>query len=219
MFKEKGEQFVPITPINFFQICLDCFYVEPGILQNLAEKKNQNYGLPDLSSLCADDNFADVFMGWNEGGFEIIFKVKKKFEEAYYPDVTKGDSVELFFDTRDVKTSGYNTRFCHHFFFLPEAVEGYQKGEKTHFRSEDSHELCDPSELKLKSVLKNKEYILYLEIPKSCLFGYDPEQFGRIGFTYRINRPRFQSQHFSVVTEDYQLEQQPSLWSSAKLIK
>jgi hypothetical protein len=217
--KEKDEQFVPITPINFFQLSLNCSYVKPHSLQTLSNKKIQDYRMPDLSSLCGDEKFANVFMGWNEDGIEIIIKIEKKFEEVYYPDITKGDSVEFFFDTRDVKTSGYNTRFCHHFFFLPESVEGYQKGEKTHFRSEDSHELCDPTELKLKSVFNNKEYILYLEIPKNCLFSYDPDQFDRMGFTYRINRPHLKSQHFSVITEDYQLEQQPSLWCSIKLIK
>ncbi|MFQ5729983.1 MAG: sugar-binding protein, partial [Waddliaceae bacterium] len=158
-------------------------------------------------------------MGWKKEGIEFLFKVDKKFEEAFYPDVVRGDSVEIFIDTRNVKTSGYNTRFCHHFFFLPEAVEGHQAGELTHFRTEDVHELCDPSELKIKAQVKTNQYTLHIWIPRECLYGYDPEPFDRLGFSYRINRPYWESQHFSVVTEDYQLEQQPSLWSSLRLVK
>src|ERR1700719_3289701 len=138
MFQE--EEFYPITPVNFFQFSLDAHYREP----NTFNKKNiGQYILPDLSALCDDQCFADVYLAWNKEGIELTLQASKKFDQAYYPDIFKGDSFEVFIDTRDVKTSGYNTRFCHHFFFLPEAVEGFQKGEKTHFRTEDSHELCD----------------------------------------------------------------------------
>lgn len=214
-----NEEFFPISPINFFQIGWECPHVDSGVLFQSVEKKLLKYKLPDLSALCADEEFGDVFMGWNEEGLEFVFKVGKKVEEVSYPDIVRGDSIEIFLDTRDVKTSGYNTRFCHHFFFLPEAVESHQKGERTHFRTEDAHELCNPAELYLKVSAKSDEYVLHIKIPKSCLNGYDPEQFNRLGFTYRINRPRWQSQHFSVITEDYQLEQQPSLWSSLVLVK
>lgn len=213
------EEFVAISPIDFFQVRLDCVHLESETFQKLNDKQQKKYLLPDLSHLCADEAFAEVFMGWNKEGLEFVFQVKKKVEDIRFPDITQGDSVEIFIDTRDVKTSGYNTRFCHHFFFLPESVEGYQKGEKTHFRTEDAHELCDPSELKLKSVVKSNGYLLYITVPKQCLNGYDPDQFDRFGFTYRINRPRWQSQHFCVVTEEYQLEQQPSLWSSVRMVK
>jgi hypothetical protein len=145
--------------------------------------------------------------------------VSQAFQRVTYPDIARGDSVELFFDTRDVKTSGFNTRFCHHFFFLPEAVDGHQAGEITRFRTEDIHELCDPKELKVKSQLKSNSYQMQIFIPAHCLHGYDSEQFDRLGFTYRINRPDGPSQHFSVVTDDYQVEQQPSLWSSVRLVK
>jgi hypothetical protein len=50
------------------------------------------------------------------------------------------------------------------------------------------------------------------------LYGYDPKQFDRVGFTYRINRHGGNPQHFAVVSKDYQIDQQPSLWGSIKLI-
>ena len=214
------EELTPITPVNFFQMSLECRHLDlGGNFPRLNGKSRKKFLLPDTSALCHEEHFADVTMGWKKEGIEFLFNVDKKFEEAYYPDVVRGDSVEIFIDTRDVKTSGYNTRFCHHFFFLPEAVEGHQAGELTHFRTEDVHELCDPNELKIKAHVKANQYVLHAWIPRECLFGYDPEQFDRLGFSYRINRPYWESQHFSVVTEDYQLEQQPSLWSSLRLVK
>lgn len=207
-----------LSPINFFQISFDCHFLE-GPFPKLGKQKSTKYELPDLSNLCAEESFAKVSMGWNSLGIEVYVVIDKPFEQCQLPDVSKGDSVELFFDTRDVKTSGHNTRFCHHFFFLPEAVEGTNAGELTRFRTEDTHELADGQELRVKSVLNASKYSMQIFIPAECLVGYDPEQFDRMGFSYRINRYRGKPQHFSAVTNEFQVEQQPSLWSSAKLVK
>ena len=201
-----------LSPINFFQMSVDCHYTANGL-------SGKKYYLPNTSQLCGDEYFAKVALGWNEQGVESLVEVSQPYDQAHYPDVTRGDSVELMIDTRDVKTSGYNTRFCHHFFFLPEPIEGMQAGELTRFRTEDKHELCDPNDLKVKSQTSSRNYSMKIFIPGHCLVGYDPEQFARLGFTYRINRSHGHPQHFSVVTNDYQIEQQPSLWSSLRLIK
>lgn len=212
------DEFVALTPVNFFQINVDCYRVDRPF-PKISTSNLRTYLLPDLTDLCEEAHFAQVAMGWNAEGIEAHVVVSQAFQRVTYPDITRGDSVELFFDTRDVKTSGFNTRFCHHFFFLPEAVDEHQAGEITRFRTEDTHELCDPKELKVKAQLKSNSYQLQIFIPSHCLHGYDTDQFDRLGFTYRINRPDGPSQHFSVVTDDYQVEQQPSLWSSVRLVK
>lgn len=209
------EEGFALTPINFFQIGVDCKKIE-GVFPQLNEKSK--YLLPSTAHLCDDEEFSKVYMGWNREGIELQIVVSQAVQSCSYPSIERGDSVELFFDTRDVKTSGYNTRFCHHFFFLPEAVEGHLAGEMTRFRTEDVHELCDPNELKLKVKTSSRGYSLNIFIPNTCLHGYDPEQFRRLGFSYRINRYRGHPQHFSTVTDEYQIEQQPSLWASVQLV-
>lgn len=208
------DEFTPLSPINFFQITADCKHTDSEINPN----RYKPYLLPNTSDVSNEEYFADVAMGWHREGIELLVNIREPFHQAYYPDVSRGDSVELFFDTRDVKTSGFNTRFCHHFFFLPEAIDGQIAGEITRFRTEDVHELCDPKELKVRAQFKKNGYLLNISIPSHSLYGYDPEQFDRLGFSYRINRAGRASQHFSVLTEDYQIEQQPSLWSSLRLV-
>ena len=217
-----SEEFIPLTPVNFFQISADCNYISPSKekkFPNITKAQAQKMMLPDTSKLCSEDPFAEVSMGWNEEGLEVYVRVNTPFKRAYYPEVERGDSVELFIDTRDVKTAGFNTRFCHHFFFLAEGVDGHFVGEITRFRTEDVHPLCDPNELKIKSLVQTSSYSLNIFIPSHCLYGYDPEQFKRLGFSYRINRADGYSQHFTVVTEDFPIEQQPSLWGSLILKK
>jgi len=212
------DDLVAITPVNFFQISFDCYQVPEGFPKFNANN-SKKYELPDLSDLCAEPSFASLAMGWNGEGVEFFVQVNQPARRSFFPDVSRGDSLELFIDTRDVKSAGFNTRFCHHFFFMPEAIEGHYAGEITRFRTEDIHPLCDAKDLKLKATLKRDGYNLQIFIPTQCLYGYDPEQFDRLGFSYRINRPDGPAQHFSVVTDDYQVDQQPSLWSSAKLVK
>lgn len=209
------EDFPGLTPINFFSIECDCYYAKQDSKKELGKK----YRFPVLSSLTHEKPFAELAMGWSEDGIVVEVAVDKPYEQSFFPNVQQGDSVELFIDTRDVKTSGYNTRFCHHFFFLPQSFEGQQAGEMTHFRTEDTHELCDGSQLSVQATLKKNSYELKIFIPSHCLYGYDPDQFDRIGFSYRINRYKGSSQHFSASTREYQIEQQPSLWSSVRLVR
>jgi hypothetical protein len=206
-----------LSPINFFQIGADCHKLK-GAFPSLIKAKDNRFAMPDMSALNGDDSFATLFLGWSLEGIEAHVIIEEPVNVSVYPNITSGDSVELFFDTRNVKTSGFNTKFCHHFFFLPEAVDGHMKGEITSFRSEDSHELADPSDLIVKTKKSPKGYSLEIFIPSCCLHGYDPEQFEKLGFTYRINRAMGEPQHFSVISAEYQLEEQPSLWSTLNLI-
>lgn len=217
-----SEEFIPLTPINFFQISADCLYLPPfkgKDFPTMASALVQKMKLPDTSSLCGEESFAQMSLGWNEEGLEAFVRVNNPLKRVFHPDIERGDSIELFIDTRDVKTSGFNTRFCHHFFFLPEAVEGHIAGEITRFRTEDAHPLCDAQDLKVKSSIQRSGYTLNIFIPSHCLHGYDPNQFNRIGFAYRINRADGFPQHFTVVSEDFPIEQQPSLWGSLKLVQ
>ncbi|MEC7840349.1 MAG: sugar-binding protein [Chlamydiota bacterium] len=206
--------FSGLSPINFFQLNHECH----SYTQNAFGKDKKKYMLPVVAELCNDDPFADIYMAWAAEGIHFNVTVNQEYLHATYPDITKGDSLEIFIDTRDVKTSGYNTRFCHHFFFLPEAMSGHQCGEITRFRTDESHPMCDPQQLKVKTRLKNNSYEMQIFISSECLYGYDPKQFDRIGFTYRVNRTNGPSQHFSATSDEYRIEQQPSLWSSIRLV-
>jgi len=206
-----SEEFVPLNPVHFFQLTWDCPQGSDGL-----EKKK--YRLPSTDPWTGEEIFAQVAMGWGGEGLHFAIDVDQKFQEAFYPEVSRGDSVELLIDTRDVKTSGYNTRFCHYFFFLPVDVDGHQKGEITRFRTEDAHPLCEAKELKLQVQTGRSSYHMKIFIPSSCLNGYDPEQCNHIGFTYRINRYGGEPQHLSVLSQEFGMEQQPSLWSSVRLM-
>lgn len=216
-YDEDAEPKLILSPVNFFELKLGAQFHKAKTLPGMTLSGGKAYKLPDLSALTGDDQFADVGIAWNEEGLILRFEVYKPFEAALYPEIQEGDSVEVFIDTRDVKTAGFATRFCHHFFFVAEEVDGKFGAEISRFRTDDSHPLSDHNDLIVKPKLAKDSYTLDVFIPQICLFGYEPADFKRIGFTYRINRCGGDPQHFSLKTDEFRIEDQPALWASITL--
>jgi hypothetical protein len=199
-----------LSPLDFFALSFDIEH---------AKAFRKLSPLPNTAPFLGEEKFADVSMGWNEEGVLIKVEVDKPFEECAFPQYHLGDAVELFFDTRDLKTAGFLTRFCHHFVILPKEVGEIRAQELTRFRTEDTHPLCDPDEIVIETDFGRKKYTLEITIPSNCLHGYDPISFDRLGFTYRIHRFKGAPQHFSVSSRYYSIEQEAALWSQIKLKK
>ncbi len=205
-----------LAPLDFFSMATSVRYGRP---LPISKRLKSLFFLPNTSSLLGEDAYADIAMNWSEEALVIEASVHQPFAKAHYPRFSDGDALELFIDTRDLKNAGFITRFCHHFLILPEEVQGIRALEITRFRTEDSHPLCDPAELQVDAAFDNKSYWMRVVIPASCLHGYDPDHFDRLGFTYRLNRSHGGPQHFALRSQDWAIEQNPRLWASLKLEK
>lgn len=201
----------PLPFFSFFSIGATIPYSKSS---GLKMKKSP---LPSLLGLSEENRFAEVSLGWNEEGIGVDIDVNQPFGQVHYPLFTKGDAVELFLDTRDLKTSGIPTKFCHHFLFLPQMVQGVQCQEMTRFRTEDKHPLCSPDDLLLSSHFTKHSYSLSLWIPAHCLYGYEPQTFDRLGVAYCIHRNGGQPQCFGLSYQYFNLSQHPRLWASVTL--
>lgn len=211
MNEEFLEQIHPLSPVDFFSLSCPLHRAKGFPLK-------RTHILPDTSQLLDEESFAEISLAWSPEALLIEASVRKPFESCSYPDYTSGDSLELFIDTRDLKTAGFATKFCHQFLILPQEVESVKSQEITRFRTEDTHPLCDPSDLSVKTEFKRSSYTLQISIPAHCLCGYDPAAFPRLGFTYRLNRPGGAPQHFAPSSRDYPIAQHPALWSSLILM-
>lgn len=164
------ENIVPLEAVHFFAFQIDCYYAKGKKLES-----HLRHRLPSLSSFYENPSFADVAMGWHEKGILLSIAISGAFNKSDFPKFSEADSIELFFDTRDVKSAGYNTRFCHHFYFLPEPVENnedqIQAGEVTRFRTDDMHELCNPQLLEVKFIREKKGDTLLISFPQNACMG------------------------------------------------
>lgn len=209
------EEFPSLKPAGFFEMTVTVPYLKEGSWQKEIEKGA--YALPDTGWLLDETHKSKVHLAWREEGLYFFVHVKGAFHEPVYPVIANGDSVELFIDTRGNKAPSYNTKFSHHFYFLPQAFEGHEKGEITTFRTEDAHPLADPDALEFGATGSVKEGKLKGFIPTSVLTGYDPKSCPRIGFSYRINHKNGVPEHFSFPGDLYPLEKDPSLWILCEL--
>jgi len=173
-------------------------------------KFEKRHFLPKLCELMGEEFFADVAAGWSETGLHLLIQAECSMHES--------NSVELFIDTKNLKTAKTTHRFQHHFLFYPERHEGIQAKEITSFRTEDRHPLAHSDELEIKTKVTAKGYEMTLFIPEKCLVGNLPEMGGAMGFTYRINRDKYSSQHFGL-SDNSKFEIYPYMWPSVKLVK
>jgi hypothetical protein len=208
------EELPSLCPVQFFGISADCLFLGKGAL-----KADKRYLLSSTSDLLDEEVFADVYAAWNFEKMFFFVDVSVPFQSLGEGDIRKGDSVEFFIDTRDLKSKGTISRFCHHFVFYPAEIQGFHGREATRFRNEDVHRLCHPEDLNVTVKIKESSYALGIEIPVQCLIGFDPMSFPRLGFTYRINRTGAPPQHFAVSSEEFAIEQHPATWGTLKLIE
>lgn len=198
----------PLYPLDFFSLSFDI---------RGANTFRRLDALPDTSPFLDEERFAEVHMGWNRDALLVEVVVGKPFEECFFPQFNRGDAVEIFIDTRDLKSAGFLTRFCHHFVILPQKVGEVRAQELTHFRTEDTHPLCDPEEIQVTADFGRRRYRLEIAISSNCLHGYDPASFDRLGLNYRLHRYKGEPQNFALTSKYYAIEQEPALWSSARL--
>lgn len=210
-----------LAPINYYQVVADCRQLELEEKKTapafpwITEKHFDSYKLPATDTFTSDPLIGLVAVGWSEQGLECVVRFDQGSVNQYGFEAVK---IEFFIDTRDLKNVGYNTRFCHHFVVsLNVDVPDLQPfaTEVTRFRNtEESHPHCDPLELKTVKSTDKRATFINLWIPAHCLFGYDPKQLNRLGFTYRITVPGMDPQHFAVLSQEFHIDQQPSLWAT-----
>lgn len=198
----------PLLPVNFFKISASIPKVS---------RFSRLGALPSTSFLLHEESFAEVKMGWNEEELLIEVIVDKAFEECSLSAFAASDTIELFVDTRDLKSAGYATKFCHHFLILPKEVEGILAQEISRFRTADSHPLSDPSAIKVDTRFGRKQYTVQITLSAACLHGYDPRSIKKLGFTYTCNRFQGAPQNFSLSCKEYSPMQHPSRWASLSL--
>jgi hypothetical protein len=171
--------------------------------------------LPDWTGLVGEEPFAEVTFLWTSSGVQVGVSVQKSLSKVIYPEFRQGDALELFFDTRDIKTAILPTKFCHHFILLPEEVNGVQGQERVCPRTDDPHPLADPSAIGLEVKKGRSSYAMEITLPASILYGFTPETFPRLGFSYVLHREGGKPQHFS--SPLLAIEGHPYLWPTLML--
>ena len=175
--------------------------------------------LPDLMALDGKTSYADVYFGWNRDG--IYFGVDVKGVpglEVQPARPLKGDGIQIWVDTRDVRDAHRASRFCHHFYFLPSGgrSDGPLAGQVRIRRAREQGKPCEPQSLTVASRVTKKGYRLSAFLPADILTGFEPEDNNRFGFAYLIRDRRLGRQYWTA-DEPLPVAYDPSLWGTVVL--
>jgi hypothetical protein len=157
-------------------------------------------------------------MAWSHDGLHLLVEARD-FERKPVTQENSSEpplSFELFIDTKNLKNARTTHRFCHHFLFHSERVEGVMAKEITRFRTEDTHALCSSEELEVKVKTKKDSHTMELFIPEKCLVGYQPEKGQSIGLSYCVKADDGRTQHFGA--ESMQMDFRPYLWTTGVFV-
>lgn len=210
------ESLPSLLPLHFFELFFDAKYVS-------ATKRRGKLGKEHLINPTGkyfdEEDSLEFFLGWNEKGIIVQAEIYSENIEIDPSEFRRGDSIELFFDTRNLKSQGYVSKFCHHFVVFPELADNFYIKEVTRFRNEDMHILASPNDFDVNVEIGKKSYFADIFIPSKCLYGFDPSRFDKLGFTYRVNRKGKDPIHFSLSSMELSVERNPYFWATVNLIK
>lgn len=210
------ESLPSLLPLHFFELYFDARYVSATKRRG---KLGKEYLINPTGKYSDEDDCIELFLGWNEKGLIAQAKIFSANIEIDPSDFRKGDSLELFFDTRNLKSQGYVSKFSHHFVIFPELVDNFYLKEVTRFRNEDMHILASPADFDVNIEEGKDFYFADIFIPAKCLYGFDPSRFDKLGFTYRVNRRGKDPAYFSVSSLEIAVERNPYFWATVNLVK
>ena len=177
---------------SFFSLACTCPHldVSPSIDGDLGEWPEEAR-VPDLMGMGGGEAFAEIYTGWNAEGLFFAADVKGNPE----PDVepmrpTRGDSLQIWVDTRDVRNAHRASRYCHHYFFLPMGSGRGQKkpmaGQLRIRRARAQMTPCSSQEIEIASKVTRSGYRMEIHLRADLLTGFDPDENRRLGFTYLL---------------------------------
>lgn len=205
-----------------FEIPLRYRPVPPRIDGTLSDW-DESFLLPPLIEIEDDVAHTDVFAAWNEDWFAIAFQSPERSGPPHcQPDNWwKGDGYRICIDTRDARENKRATRYCHFFYALP-VGGGKNKRQPiidlhTMSRAKESPPTIDASQIQIATHIEKQYLATEILIPATCLQGWDPSQYPRIGLFYKVKDTSAGPQHLTV-DDELGWNVDPSTWATAVLI-
>jgi len=166
--------------------------------------------------------FADLWMAWSPDGVWFALWVPRTKAPRVLPKrLAQGDCLELYIDTRDVRTAHRAGRYCHKFVVAPVGGPGHAR--RPLFEHQGiARALVNPpwvaqAQIEVASRVREDGYAIDLFLPAAALNGYDVEVTRRLGLAYVVHdveRPMQVWPHEA----DLPVWIDPSLWAVIELV-
>jgi len=182
---------------------------------------SERHRLPEVA-LEGRSPFAALWMAWSPGGLWFAAFVPRTRAPQVIPKrLAAGDCLELYIDTRDIRSAHRAGRYCHKFVVAP--VGGAGRGRHPIFEHQGiARALANPptvlpEQIELAADVFSDGYTLEMRFPASALTGYDVEVNRRLGLAYVVHDIEREMQVWPH-QNDLPVWIDPSLWAVIELM-
>lgn len=205
----------------FFQVSFPClFRSDPPKIDGAFNDWDDTFLVPDLGSLDGQNPFGQIYMAWNDRGLYFGLQVMGESKcDVDEKRPLRGDGLQIWIDTRDVRNAHRGSRYCHHFCFWPESGKISAGGRQFRLRRARAQaRIQDSGMFQVASETLDLGYQMEIHIPADAMTGFDPDENNRLGFSYVLKDKKLGRQ-FWTADEILPVSYDPSLWGTAELIK
>jgi hypothetical protein len=179
-----------------------------------------SYRLPNVT--LGTPPFAELFAAWSPEGLSFALDVPRTVAPRVLPKrPTEGDCLELYIDTRDVRTAHRAGRYCHKFVIAPVGAAG-QARRPLFEHQEIPRSLATPprvvsDQIDSASEVTKEHYAIEFHLPATVLSGYDVEITRRIGLAYVLYDVEHSRQTWPHPAS-LPVAGDPSFWATVELV-
>jgi hypothetical protein len=172
--------------------------------------------MPPLGELSGVEQYADLFLAWNERGLYLALEVPKQERIVTNRESpASGDAIELFLDTRGARTSHRASQFCYHLTILPvppgEAEGKPQIIQRPIRRALQRSQPISMSAVRVATGVRDGGYAVELALGTEAVHGYEPAPGLRIGLAVVVHDIQRGRQLWGAAP-DVPYERDPSTW-------
>jgi hypothetical protein len=216
-------ELVPNRMLFAFEVPVHRFERSPRIDGRLADW-TERHRLPSLGEIDGEDDWGEVYIGWDESGIYVACRVTGKTQPPRCDPKRfwQSDNLRLMTDMRDTRTIHRASRFCQQFYFLP--TGGGRSGKDPVAASAKvnraiaSAPVVEPGRMPVAAEVTATGYALEANIPAECLAGFDPRDNPRIGI-YTMLEDADHGQQYLTVGDEMSWWVDPSLWAAGVLVE
>jgi hypothetical protein len=212
----------PIPRSSLFNLTVSVHRAERFTIDGKLDDWSERNFLPQVS-LEGRPPFATVSMAWSAEGLWFACSVPRTKAPQVIPKrLASGDCLELYIDTRDIRSAHRAGRYCHKFVVAP--VGGAGRGRNPIFEHQEIQRalatppLVQPDEIDLASEVRKDGYTMEMFFPASTLTGYDVEINRRLGLAYVLHDIEREMQVWPHQV-DLPVWIDPGLWAVVELVE
>lgn len=214
---------IKIPARGLFHFAIPCYFQDP-LWGDEGALFSERHRLPNLAQVDGVDYRVDAYVGWNDQGFAMRFRVLDGPTASRLAAGFSGASISVWINTRAAQDIHRATRYCHWFEIEPMIGRKGDRHAKLVWRAipkaREVPSSPPPRSTRVRvDVASDKQsYITDILFTREALTGFNPREHRRIGLNFEVKGLRREVLTFSA-GRPLPYGEDPSLWVTLDMVE